>query len=92
MNIALSDLYGKKLALLLWYTNEDNEATAAVVSGVAFLHNGHLSLHRGNLLPPLRIPLHLVWRARPVPQDLQDIVEQADYCIQGMISELPLAG
>ncbi|MEM7036680.1 MAG: hypothetical protein AAF570_06845 [Bacteroidota bacterium] len=88
MNIALSDLYGKKLALLIWYMNEDNEASAAIVSGIAFQHNGHLSIHRGNILPPTAVPLHLIWRARPVPEDLKDIVRDADYCIQATIGEL----
>jgi hypothetical protein len=88
MSIALTDLYGKKLALLVWFTSEDLEVKAAVVSGVAFMHNGKLSLHRGNILPPLAVPLHLVWQARPVPEDLMDILQQADYCIQGTVAEL----
>ncbi|MEM0999521.1 MAG: hypothetical protein AAGN35_20860 [Bacteroidota bacterium] len=88
MNIALTDLYGKKLALLVWYTTEDSETRAAVVSGIAFMHNGKLSLHRGHVLPPQPVPLRVVWRARRVPEDLQDILEDADYCIQGTVAEL----
>jgi hypothetical protein len=91
MSIALTDLYGKKLALLVWYTSADAEPRAAVVSGVAFMHNGKLSLHRGNILPPLAVPLHLVWQARPVPTDLQNILQHADYCIQGTVKELGIA-
>ncbi|HHG84197.1 MAG TPA: hypothetical protein ENJ82_05550 [Bacteroidetes bacterium] len=90
MNIALSDLYGKKFALLIWYMTEDQETRAATVSGIAFMHKGQLSLHRGNILPPLSIPLQMVWRARCVPEDLKDILHKADYCIQGTITELGL--
>lgn len=91
MNIAFSDLFGKKLALLVWYTNENGDPTAGVVSGTAFLHDGHMAIHRGSLLPPIQIPLQLVWRARQVPNDLKDILRMADYCIQGTIRELGMA-
>ena len=92
MNIAFSDLFGKKVALLVWYNNEKGETTAGVVSGTAFLHDGHMALHRGSLLPPLQIPLQLVWRAKQVPNDLKDILRMADFCIQGTVKELGLAG
>jgi hypothetical protein len=90
MNIAYSDLFGKKLALLVWYQNENGDPTAGVMSGTAFLHDGQMAIHRGNLLPPLRIPLDLVWRAKQVPNDLKDILRMADYCIQGTLQELGL--
>jgi hypothetical protein len=90
MNIAFSDLFGKKLALLVWYHNESGETAAAIVSGTAFLHDGQMALHRGSLLPPLPIPLAMVWRAKLVPSDLQDILRMADYCIQGTVAELGL--
>lgn len=90
MNIALSDLYGKKIALLIWYMTEDQETRAAIVTGVAFLHQGQLSLHRGHILPPLTVPLAMVWRARLVPDDLKDILQMADYCIQGTVTEFEL--
>jgi hypothetical protein len=90
MNIAFSDLFGKKVALLLWYNNESGDATAGVVSGVAFLHDGHMAIHRGSLLPPMQIPLPLVWRAKQVPNELKDILKMADYCIQGTIREMGL--
>ncbi len=88
MRLALTDLYGKKLALLLWYVNQDFEQSAVIVSGVGFLHDGCLSIHRGNLLPPMQIPLFLVWRAQAVPEELKDIVQGADYCIQASMAEL----
>lgn len=90
MNVAFPDLFGKKVALLLWYFNENGESTAGVVSGTAFLHDGNMAIHRGSLLPPLPIPLSLVWRAKQVPSDLKDILKMADYCIQGTLSELDL--
>lgn len=90
MNVAFPDLFGKKVALLLWYFNDKGESTAGVVSGTAFLHDGNMAIHRGSLLPPLTIPLSLVWRAKQVPSDLKDILKMADYCIQGTLSELDL--
>lgn len=92
MSIALTDLYGKKLALLLWFLNENMDFTAVVVSGKGFLHNGHFSLHRGSMLPPVRIPLNMIWRAQEVPEHLRDIVNGADYCLQGTIAEFGLSG
>ena len=88
MRLALTDLFGKKLALLLWYVNEEFEQSAVIVSGVGFLHDGCLSIHRGSLLPPMQIPLALVWRAQPVPEDLKDIVKGADFCIQASMAEM----
>lgn len=90
MNIALPDLYGKRLALLLWFLDEEMETTAAVVSGIAFQSEGFLCLHRGSILPPFRIPLHLVWRATLVPPEVSDILGTADYCIQADMSEMEL--
>jgi hypothetical protein len=90
MNIAFSDLFGKKLALLIWYNNENGDTTAGVVSGTAFLHDGKMALHRGSLLPPLPIPLAMVWRAKQVPHELKDILKMADYCIPGTVVELGL--
>lgn len=92
MNIAFSDLFGKKLALLIWYNNENGDTTAGVVSGTAFLHDGQMAIHRGSLLPPLPIPLNMVWRAKHVPNELKDILKMADYCIQGTVRELGLGG
>ncbi len=92
MNIAYSDFFGKKLALLLWYNNEKGEAAAALVTGTAFLHDGKMALHRGSLLPPLPIPMTMVWKAKQVPHDLKDILRMADYCIQGTMHELGLGG
>lgn len=92
MSIPLTDLYGKKLALLLWFLNENMDFTAVVVSGKGFLHDGHFSLHRGPMLPPVRIPLNMVWRAQEVPDHLQDIVNGADYCLQGTIAEFGFTG
>lgn len=91
MNVAFSDLFGKKVALLVWYNNESGDPTAGVVSGTAFLHDGQMAIHRGSLLPPMAIPLQLVWRAKRVPNDLKDILKMADYCIQGTVRELGLA-
>ena len=90
MNIAFSDLFGKKLALLIWYNNEAGERTAGIVNGTGFLHDGNLALHRGNLVPPMPIPLKLVWRAKVVPHELKDILKMADYCIQASVQELGL--
>ncbi len=90
MNVAYSDLFGKKVALLVWYNNESGDQTAGVVSGTAFLHDGQMALHRGSLLPPMAIPLQLVWRAKRVPNELKDILKMADFCIQGTVSELGL--
>lgn len=90
MRLALTDLFGKKLALLLWYLDEDFEQRAVIFSGVGFLHDGCLSLHRGPLLPPLQIPLALVWRAQEVPDDLRDIVKGAAYCIQASMAEMEM--
>lgn len=92
MRLALTDLFGKKLALLLWYVDKNFEQSAVIVSGVGFLHDGCLSLHRGHLLPPLQIPLALVWRAQSVPDDLKDIVKGADYCIQASMAEMEIKG
>jgi hypothetical protein len=92
MNIAFPDLFGKKLALLIWYNNERGDTTAGVVCGTAFLHNGHLALHRGSLLPPFPIPLAMVWRAKVVPNELKDILKMADFCIQGTVGELVVSG
>ena len=91
MKIAFPDLFGKKVALLVWYNNESGDATAGVVSGTAFLHNGQMAIHRGSLLPPLPIPLALIWRAKHVPNDLKDILRMADFCIQGTLQELGMA-
>lgn len=88
MNIAFPDLFGKKVALLVWYNNESGESTAGVVSGTAFLHDGQMALHRGSLLPPLTIPLALVWRAKRVPTELKDILKMADFCIPSTLVEL----
>ena len=90
MHIALSDLYGKKLTLLLWFINEDYETSTVMLSGTGFMHDGHLSVHRGSLLPPVRIPLNLVWRAREVPEHLKDILAGADYAIQASVAEMGL--
>lgn len=90
MNIAFPDFFGKKLALLLWYNNENGEPAAALVTGTAFLHDGQMALHRGCLLPPLPIPLPMVWKAKQVPNDLKDILKMADFCIQGTMHELGL--
>jgi hypothetical protein len=92
MNIAFSDLFGKKVALLVWYNNESGDVTAGVVSGTAFMHDGHMAIHRGSLLPPMQIPLSLVWRAKRVPSELKDILKMADYCIPGTALELGLGG
>ncbi len=92
MKLALTDLFGKKLALLLWYIDQDFEERAVIVSGVGFLHDGCLSLHRGHLLPPLRIPLALVWRAQEVPDELKDIVTGAQYLIQASLAEMEIKG
>lgn len=86
--MALTDLFGKKIALLLWFMNEEFEEITVLVSGVAFLHEGELSLHRGHLLPPFPVPLAVVWRAKQVPEDLKDIVEGADYAIQATMAEV----
>lgn len=88
MNVALPDLYGKKLALLLWFVDENMDTTAAVVSGIAFQSEGHLCLHRGSILAPVRLPLHLVWRATLVPVEVADILGDADYVIQAEMAEL----
>lgn len=90
MAVAFSDLYGKKLALLVWYQNNNGEAKAGLVTGTGFLHDGHLAVHRGSILPPLTLPLEMVWRAKAVPGELKDILKGADYCIQGTVRELGL--
>jgi len=88
MNIVLTDLYGKKLALLLWFLNEEMETSHVVVTGTGFMHDGHLSLHRGSILPPVRIPLALVWRAQEVPEQARTILNGADYVIRASVAEL----
>lgn len=90
MKVAFSDLFGKRLALLIWYNNEAGETTAGIINGTAFLHDGNMALHRGNLVPPLPIPLKLIWRAKAVPKEMHDILNMADYCIQGTVQELGL--
>ncbi len=90
MKIAFSDLFGKRLALLIWYNNEAGETTAGIVNGTAFLHDGKMALHRGSLVPPMPIPVNLVWRAKLVPAEMKDILNMADYCIQATAKELEL--
>ncbi len=92
MNIAFSDLYGKKIALLIWYHNENGDHAAGLVNGTGFLHDGQMAIHRGSLLPPMPIPLAMVWRAKEVPAELKDILRMADFCIQGTVHELGLLG
>lgn len=88
MKIAFSDLLGKKLALLIWYYNEAAEPTAAIINGTAFLHEGKMALKRTDLLPPMIIPVPLIWRAKVVPPELHDILKTADFCIQARADEL----
>jgi hypothetical protein len=90
MNIAFSDLFGKKLALLLHFRNENGEQAAGLVCGTAFLHEGKMAIHRGNLLPPLSLPLEIVWRAKLVPGEMKDLLKKADYCLQATVAELGL--
>lgn len=85
---ALTDLYGKKIALLLYFLDENLETSAVIVRGTAYFQDGALRLHRGASLPPLPIPLKLVWRAKPVSADLHEILGDVDYCIQGTHPEL----
>lgn len=92
MSLELTDLYGKKIALLLWFLNENQDFTAVVVSGKGFQHNGNFGLHRGPLLPPISIPLDLLWRAQLVPEHLRDILSGAEYCLEGTIAELGFTG
>jgi hypothetical protein len=85
---ALTDLYGKKIALLLWFLDENQETSAVIVRGTAYFQDGSLHLHRGATLPPLAIPLKLVWRAQPVPNDYHEILGDVAYCIQGTPADL----
>lgn len=85
---ALTDLYGKKIALLLWFLNEERDTSAVVVRGTAYFQDGALRLHRGSMLPPLPLPLRMVWRATPVPSEYMDILGEVDFCIQGTVAEL----
>jgi hypothetical protein len=85
---ALTDLYGKKIALLLFFLDENQDTSAVIVRGTAYFQDGSLRLHRGATLPPLAIPLKLVWRAKAVPPEYHEILGDVDYCIQGTPSEL----
>lgn len=85
---ALTDLYGKKIALLLIFLDENQETAAVIVRGTAYFQDGSLRLHRGAMLPPLAIPLKLVWRAKPVPPEYHEILGDVDFVIQGTPSEL----
>jgi hypothetical protein len=88
---ALTDLYGKKIALLLWFIDENQETSAVVLRGTAYFQDGALRLHRGSSVPPLPIPLKLVWRAKIVPAEYQEILGDVDYCIQGTPTELEVS-
>lgn len=85
----LTDFYGKKIALLLHFLNENKEKSAVLVTGTAFFQDGYLRLHRGSSIPPLPIPLKIVWRAIPVKDDIRDIVGDADFLMEGTIAEIP---
>lgn len=87
---AFSDFYGKKIALLLYFLAENGETSAAIVKGTAYFQDGFLRLHRGNAVAPVPIPLRLVWRAKAVTAEFQDILGDADFVIQATLSELNL--
>lgn len=89
MNV--SELHGKRLAILLWYLNEGFDEAAALIHGVLENRNGYLMLVRADHLPPLQIPWKMVPSIQAVTQEVQDIFGSARYWVEMTIRDVRYA-
>jgi hypothetical protein len=83
------ELTGKKLAILAWGEDEQGEDEAAVFTGIARWADGHLYLDHEGTPPYFQIPDDVLYRVKPVPDDLKDIFLDAEYYISLLIGPLP---
>lgn len=89
--MSVSELQGKKLAILLWYVNEGWDSSAALINGVLENRNGILLLIRDQNLPPVNIPWKMVPAIQAVSADVQDIFGSAGFWLEMTIQDLQAA-
>jgi hypothetical protein len=89
--MATSEIFGKNLAILLWYVNEGFDPTAALIHGVLENQNGYLMLVRGAHLPSLHIPWKTAMAIQAVTPEVQDIFGDAGFWVEMTIRDLQVA-
>lgn len=83
------ELTGKKLAMIVWGEDDNGEDDVAVFTGIARWTGEHLYLDREDNPKPFQIPDELLERIEITPEEIKDIVLDAEYYFNATISPLP---
>jgi hypothetical protein len=85
----VSELIGKKIALVAIGLDKDGKKEGAVWTGLGKWEHGHLYLDRDDDTKTFQFPDDVIQRIKPVPTDLAEIVQDSDYYVKLSIGPLP---
>ena len=86
--IELTNVNGKKLALVAWSKDDKGNDDVAVFTGIARWNGKEIFFDRGSTQQGFTFPEDWLERIKTVPQDIKDIVIDSEYYISLSVGDL----